>query len=197
MSRGLLVKLALALVCAIVGIVQLEVVLRAGERVSRDVRPFGTAGSTATPAETATANVGIAQPPAAAAISAARDLPDIEATGVRAVDWYVDAQHVVLVESVELAPARAAPVVELLATGGFRVLRPAPLPMGPQRPRSAVAALVLPVARLEALGPPVRAVLLDLLGSWLQSRPVPAASLSARGLEAPRAERQALLGWVR
>jgi hypothetical protein len=66
----------------------------------------------------------------------------------------------------EVLPARVAPVAEIGAGGAVRLVRPAPVPAGPEAEPWWAAGIVLPGDRLGGLDPLGRAALLALMRAW-------------------------------
>lgn len=111
---------------------------------------------------------------------------------------YVEVDRVLLLgRDGAVVPAAAAPVLEVCEGGRILVRVPPPLPSGPGRPRSELAAVILPADSLAALSPEQRALLLEVLGLLWPDRPVDPSRLSFAGVSSESSEIGRLLSWLR
>lgn len=104
-----------------------------------------------------------------------------------------------LATRLEAVAPDVAPVVQVLPDGSLALRRASPLAVGPAdrgHGRAGAVAVLLPSSRLAALDAGQRGALLELVGAWLDERPVPMARLRLVDVVADPAELARLLLWV-
>lgn len=104
-----------------------------------------------------------------------------------------------LATRLEAVAPDVAPVVQVLSDGSLALRRAAPLAADPTdrgHGRAGAAAVLLPAGRLAALNAAQRGALLELVGGWLDERPVPSARLRLVDVSAAPGELDLLLAWV-
>jgi len=104
-----------------------------------------------------------------------------------------------LATRLEAVAPDVAPVVQVLRDGSLALRRAAPLADNPSdrgHGRAGAVAVLLPASRLSALDAAQRGALLELVGAWLDERPVPLARLRLVDVTADPAELARLLAWV-
>ncbi|MEC7583974.1 MAG: hypothetical protein VYE77_06625 [Planctomycetota bacterium] len=183
MTRTTVLRLAGALLAAVVVIVGLEWWLRASDRPA-------TTGSWVPDLADGRASLAMAKE------ATSRSPGLVPGTAAQDLDLLVSVDRVILCRH-DNVPATAAPVLALLGDGRLAVWRSPPLPETPGRPRARLAALALPVAALADLTPGQRAVVLDGLGQMWVERPVDPSRLILRGVAGSRADVARLVGWLR
>ncbi len=127
-----------------------------------------------------------------AAAQAPRVAPQHAPAPLPNVTFRVDAVQgpILLASRIDAVPPDAAPVIDVLASGGAFVRRPATAVPAP------TAAILLPARSLAALSPNARGTLLELLGALVSARPVPADRVRLADVAAAPRELAALLAWV-
>lgn len=104
-----------------------------------------------------------------------------------------------LATRLEAVAPDVAPVVQVLPDGSLALRRAAPLagePADRGHGRAGAVAVLLPAGRLAALDAAQRGALLELVGAWLDERPVPATRLHLVDVSADAGELARLLAWV-
>lgn len=104
-----------------------------------------------------------------------------------------------LATRLEAVAPDVAPVVQVLPDGSLALRRAPPLAVAPSdrgHGRAGAVAVLLPAGRLAALDPAQRGALLELVGAWLDERPVPTTRLRLVDVSADPAELARLLAWV-
>lgn len=162
-------RLGVAFVIAVVATVALEGWISDADRLARARSPTAPVPSLPTPAE-------------------ALRLPLAPVPG-----------QVWLATRLEAVAPDVAPVVQVLPDGSLALRRASPLATGPAdrgHGRAGAVAVLLPQSRLAALDAGQRGALLELVGAWLDERPIPTARLRLVDVAAEPAELAQLLLWV-
>lgn len=165
----LLLRLGAALVVALVATVALQGWITDADKQARARSPVAPAQSPPTPAE------------------ALR----VPLTPVPGQVW--------LATRLEAVAPDVAPVVQVLPDGSLALRRAPPLATNPSDRGlggAGAVAVLLPASRLAALDAAQRGALLELVGAWLDERPVPPARLRLVDVSADPAELARLLVWV-
>ena len=106
------------------------------------------------------------------------------------------AGDILLALQIEAVPADAAPVVQVLADGGFVVLREATAAKVLANAALGSAAILLPTPLPGRLDPRARATLVEVIARLAAERPVRASRFRTMSFRLEVAQLERLLGWV-